>query len=205
MVLLGGNHRVCIVGWNDSYSRNNFLKDPGHDGAWIVKNSWGTDWADGGYFYVSYYDTSIGVGKQSIAYIVNNDSYGRIYQHDVGGNYDRSQYDNYYYNVFTADEDELIAAVGTIFDQSGRNYEFTISINGVDVYSQKGVSKFGGYETIKLNKYIQIKKGDVFKVKFKNTLFYRHNLRIHTVNGQSFASKDGKNGMIWVISIKWQF
>ena len=159
MVLLGGNHRVCIVGWNDSYSRNNFLKDPGHDGAWIVKNSWGTDWADGGYFYVSYYDTSIEVGKQSIAYIVNNDSYGRIYQHDVGGNYDCSLSDKYYYNVFTADEDELIAAVGTIFDQSGRNYEFTISLNGVDVYSQKGVSKFGGYETIKLNKHIQIKRG----------------------------------------------
>ena len=61
----GPNHSVCIVGWDDNYSRNNFLskvqctingepvydKDgnpimktvnqPPKDGAWIVKNSWG--------------------------------------------------------------------------------------------------------------------------------------------------------------------
>ena len=29
---------------------------------------------------------------------------------------------------------------------------------------QKGASNFGGYETIKLNKFVQIKKGDTFKV-----------------------------------------
>ncbi len=78
------NHSVCIVGWDDHYSRENFLKDhqPEGDGAWIVKNSWGseTDYvtlADGttiqknnwgipdsegrgtGYFYLSYYDRNI--------------------------------------------------------------------------------------------------------------------------------------------------
>ncbi len=75
------NHMVCIVGWDDNYSRNNFnpAHKPPKDGAWIVKNSWGseTDYtyrADGtpngktnwgyvdangnhtGYFYLSYYD-----------------------------------------------------------------------------------------------------------------------------------------------------
>lgn len=51
------NHGVLIVGWDDNYSRNNFLITPPGDGAWIVKNSWGTQWGDNGYFYVSYYDT----------------------------------------------------------------------------------------------------------------------------------------------------
>lgn len=75
------NHTVCIVGWDDTYSRNNFVKGhrPPGDGAWIVKNSWGSQtdykvlkngekigcnaWGvkdeDGkstGYFYLSYYD-----------------------------------------------------------------------------------------------------------------------------------------------------
>ena len=80
------NHSVCIVGWNDNYSRKNFNKGhrPPKNGAWIVKNSWGAETADAkqvspsgkeinkgkwgikdksgkhtGYFYVSYYDKTI--------------------------------------------------------------------------------------------------------------------------------------------------
>lgn len=37
------NHAVTVVGWDDDYSKENFLEghQPEHDGAWIVKNSWG--------------------------------------------------------------------------------------------------------------------------------------------------------------------
>lgn len=48
------NHQVSIVGWDDSYSRNNFNKTPDRDGAFICLNSWGKDWGQEGFFYVSY-------------------------------------------------------------------------------------------------------------------------------------------------------
>ncbi len=44
------NHLVNLVGWDDGIST------AGGRGAWIVRNCWGTDWGDEGYFYVSYRD-----------------------------------------------------------------------------------------------------------------------------------------------------
>lgn len=50
------NHEVLVVGWDDNYSKNNFRTKPSSNGAWLVKNSWGSSWGDGGYFWVSYED-----------------------------------------------------------------------------------------------------------------------------------------------------
>ncbi len=56
------DHAIDIVGWNDDYSRTNFSTEPADNGAFIVRNSWGTGWGDNGYFYVSYDDVVIGHG-----------------------------------------------------------------------------------------------------------------------------------------------
>lgn len=73
------NHAVTIIGWDDDFDKTNFthtrdsdgyrmryrgrdlsdeeaaaLTTPEKNGAWIVQNSWGTNWGDDGFFYVSY-------------------------------------------------------------------------------------------------------------------------------------------------------
>ena len=109
-----GNHFVTLVGWNDTFSRDNFKITPPGDGAWICKNSWGTDWGDKGYFYLSYYDLPLRK-VPAVAYVINNTlAYSNLYQLDVGAidmiysTDDKSTLD--YANVYTAISDDWIAA-----------------------------------------------------------------------------------------------
>lgn len=55
------NHAVTIVGWDDNYAVSNFSssKQPSSQGAWLVKNSYGTSFGKNGYFYISYNDVRV--------------------------------------------------------------------------------------------------------------------------------------------------
>ena len=60
-VKMGENHGVDIVGWDDQYPARQLRRRLGPaagPGAFLVRNSWGPSWGDGGYFWVSYYDRS---------------------------------------------------------------------------------------------------------------------------------------------------
>ena len=83
----GGNHAVTIIGWDDNYSRDNFNATcrPTGNGAWLVKNSWGSDWGNEGTFWLSYYDASIRseYGHTGYVYIMEDgDTYDKNYQYD---------------------------------------------------------------------------------------------------------------------------
>jgi hypothetical protein len=56
----GTNHVVLIVGWDDTTCAG--------EGAWICKNSWGTDWGIDGFFYIKYGSCRIGEGAEEIIY-----------------------------------------------------------------------------------------------------------------------------------------
>ena len=59
--LLEFSHAVSIIGWDDNFSRDNFIEEnkPEHDGAYIVLNSWGKDFGDNGIYYISYDDAFV--------------------------------------------------------------------------------------------------------------------------------------------------
>src|SRR5664279_3270505 len=111
--LASANHAIAIVGWDDSFDRNSFSKVPPGDGAFIIKNSWGTGWGDRGYFYISYYDSKI--GKDNAVFLAETtNNYKSIYQYDPLGWIESIGYDNptgWCANVFTSKSDETLKAV----------------------------------------------------------------------------------------------
>jgi C1A family cysteine protease len=80
------NHSVLLVGWDDD------IAHAGGSGAWIVKNSWGTNWggtcgtgSEDGYFYIAYGSASIGMYSSFVgAYMAYDDRSGLL-SHDEGG------------------------------------------------------------------------------------------------------------------------
>ena len=205
---LGANHEVSLVGWDDNYPKENFVITPPGDGAWIIKNSWGDKWGDEGYLYLSYYDKTFIISNYLINYataiiIENTVPYNKNYQYEFAwrGDYDDSGDDgseNYIFaNRFEALDDDLIAAVGTYFIEEGYNYTVQIYVNDVLVYVQDGISPYYGYHTIKLDKYIPIKKGDVFmaavSARFAPYIDFA-DIRGEVVENTSFLYSDG----VWI-------
>lgn len=85
------NHSVTIVGWDDTFPREKFgeAHRPSGDGAWIVKNSYGESFGDGGYFYLSYEDSAVNSGNTS-----SNRARAYIFDFEPADNYDFNyQYD----------------------------------------------------------------------------------------------------------------
>ena len=79
------NHDIDIIGWDDTYPKENFVTEPEKDGAFICKNSWGADFGQNGFFYISYEDPNIGVYGVSYTGVEDADNYDRIYQTDLLG------------------------------------------------------------------------------------------------------------------------
>ena len=198
------NHEVSVVGWDDNFPKEKFLTTPPGDGAWIVKNSWGTNWGDNGYLYVSYYDLSFlkymegSLPSYATSIIFENTiPYNKNYQYDMtwNGAFIKTNGTAGYMNVYEALDNDAIAAVGTYFNQSGVNYTVEIYVNDVLKLTQTGVSPYAGYHTIKLNEYIPIKKGDIFKAKMASNAIPGVStdlMRIHYTENMSFMALDGK-------------
>ncbi len=192
-------HIVAIVGWDDNYPKEKFDITPPGNGAWIIKNSWGEEWGEKGFAYVSYYDTSVYAKEnESMDYTIyfiieNTENYTYNYQTDFTGISNFTNNYTFYSNEFEAFEKADIAAVGTYFNDTGVDYEFKIYVNGVLKLTQNGTSNFAGFKTIKLNKNIAIKENDIFKVVFKsNNVPYQENSRQHLLPGRSYVSSDAE-------------
>jgi len=181
------NHAVVIVGWDDDYEAQ------GQKGAFIVRNSWGEDWGEEGYFYVPYNDESIALNG-TIAYFKDNPdknlNINKIYQYNeftpVYGWGNSSDDPVWGANKYIISNSGKIKAIGFYAKKSDTSYEIklykTITNNGGEITfsNQVGTTQTSanpisrGWHTIVLDNAIDVKKDDVIivAIKFSNPQGY---------------------------------
>ncbi|MGN0375261.1 MAG: lectin like domain-containing protein [Butyrivibrio sp.] len=199
------NHDVVIVGWDDSYSAANFSTEPEGDGAFICVNSWGEEFGDKGYFYVSYYDSCIGVHNLVYTRIESSDNYDNIYQSDLCGWIGQLGYNReyaYFANAYTSMGNELLEAVGFYATAPGTSYEIFVveDFQGNSSFANKkpvasGSLGNGGYYTIRLDEKIFIPAGKKYAVVvYINTPGATKPIAIEYRGGASTATVDLSDG-----------
>lgn len=168
------NHDVVIIGWDDSYPKDNFSVDLEGDGAFICQNSWGRQFGDDGVFYISYYDTNIGTHNVVYTRVEDVDNYDNIYQSDLCGWVGQLGYNKdsmYGANVYTTKQQEELVAASFYATGKDSQYELYVVRNFEDRESLQqripvasGRLSNAGYYTVSFNRGIVLEAGERYAI-----------------------------------------
>ena len=216
------NHDSVIVGWDDNYPKENFNMELEGDGAFICTNSWGEDFGDQGYFYVSYHDSNIGVHNIVYTGVEPVDNYKKIYQSDLCGWVGQIGYgqdEAWFANTYRAGKGEDLAAAGFYATDKDTEYEIYVARNLPEAGSHRmekalnsrtpvvrGKLANAGYYTVPLKEKIRLDDNEKFAIIIKiTTPGTVHPVAIEYDAGDGIAQVDlsdgegylSHNGSVW--------
>ena len=182
-ILKTANHAATIIGWDDTFSKTKFAQghQPLNDGAYIVLNSYGEEFGDEGYFYVSYDDFAIEQMTVGIDSTVEYDEENKqeIYEHDELGMSTALTYSEdeaYVANVYTRKDPqryEYVTEIGAfLYETCGVEAYIVPELTDISNLTNPVASSTAsnaleaGYHTLKLSSPVRV-EGDKFVVVLK--------------------------------------
>jgi C1A family cysteine protease len=205
------NHDVTIVGWDNT--KKTAATAPG---AWLIKNSWGTSFGDGGYFWLSYADTAGGRSAVSFHDAVAPQTYSHIYSYDEFGDVG-SINTPYAFSAFTSVASDPLKAVQFWTQADWANYDIRIygtfaggTLSNL-LASTTGTIVYAGSHTVDLPTPVSLRAGESFYVylgmtnggQYPQTIDYRvsgYNSASMAKPGESYYSF---NGQSWTDLTAW--
>ena len=201
---VASNHAVTVVGWDDTFPAENFLEghQPPGPGAWIVKNSWGTDWGNDGYFYLSYYDKTL-CYPQTFEYVRPEDREPKsleILEHDfMPSEFVSATYYSdpvYTAGIFEMETDSVLQYVSAM--TGDLNTEVTASVyllsegakgptDGVLMETVSGSFDYAGYHRMALTNNISLPKGSIIGIVVLQRVHTTEGIRYVFVNTSSLG------------------
>jgi len=169
------DHGVLLIGWDDNITVTGGAgSPPPSQGAWIVKNSWGTTFADKGYFYVGYNDSKILSSSLCFPGRIELDETDTLYMYDELGAitaFGFGQETGSGLVKYSAPKEHFINRIGTFTNTYGSYIDIEIysdfqdgQLSGLIASSYHNFRQFPGYHVFDIAAMVN---GDFFvKVKY---------------------------------------
>ena len=190
-------HGITIIGWDDNYSKDNFLETckPSTDGAYIAANSYGTNSGDNGYIYISYEDLFIDMSGKTYIIEASDIDYDNVYR-----DFEKVKSSNEILSKIKINISSVLCGIGKV----------NIKINGNTLF--RGYDVYPGINTFELPEGIKLDSNSTIEFEYRNGLenfldavsvyYYTveetSKLELNNVKGQTVVA--GKNEIMQIIT-----